>query len=561
MSARGAAATLLGAASLAAAGGLLAFLVLWHLSYPLLWQDEAETIMYAERILDFGYPKVHDGRNVVYGLSAPISVGVKERHDAYIGSTWGQNYFGALGAAWARGVGDPYAKTWRVRLPFALAGLTGVALLIALGASVLEVSVPARLGLAALFFLLVSLSPSHALHLREARHYPLVVLLVACCLWVYVRFHVLRRMAFAAYGSLLAVLLFLLFNVFSLPWLGLCGGFGLDQLRRLLRTRPVSREALVSAARGLAPLLASAALLVPVWIYFETLRVGGVLGETPLRFGLLEHVQIVLGYFARYELLAPAVCAKLAAWMSLRSRSHEAPPEALERSVETSHLLWLVLLAYGCATVLLPFSFERYVTVLVPILALVLILDGCTIFALARAADATPGSVWARRGALALWALCAAWLLPLRVAELPLRRAELETPYRGPVDYAVDFIRGAYPHPEKLVIATNYEAPPLMYYLGSRVTIGYGWPNLREDLTIPPDIIVRRSWLNDAPLLELEKGGRFETKTFEVGDLPVNNVPQISPNRFVPMTHQYRTWIATKPKDAFKILVRVPGDR
>ena len=65
--------------------------MLWHLSYQLLWQGAAETIMYAERILDFGYPKVHDGRNVVYGLSAPISVGVKERHDAYIGSTWGRN--------------------------------------------------------------------------------------------------------------------------------------------------------------------------------------------------------------------------------------------------------------------------------------------------------------------------------------------------------------------------------------------------------------------------------------------------------------------------------------
>jgi len=548
-------------AALAASVALLCALVLLHLSHPVLWNDEAETIVYAERILDHGYPKVHDGRNVVYEFAGPISVGVKEGHDAYIGSTWGQYYFGVPGAAWARRVSDPYEKTWRVRLPFALAGLAGVVLLLTLGASVLEVSVPARLGLSALFLLLVSLSPSHALHLREARHYPLVVLLVACCLLVYVRFHVLRRTAFATYCLLLAILLFLLFNVFSLPWLALCGGFGLDQLRRLLRARPVSHEALVSAARGLAPLLASAALLVPVWIYFETLRVGGVLGETPLRFERLEHVQIVLGYFVRYELLAPAVCAKLAALGSLRSRSQKAPSELLERSIETSHFLWLVVLAYGCATVLLPFSFERYVTVLVPILALLLILDGCTIFALARVADATPGSVWARRGALALWGLCAAWLLPLRAAEFPLRVAELETPYRGPLDYAVDFIRGAYAHPEKLVIATNYEALPLMYYLGSRVTIGYSWPNLREDLTLPPDLIIRRSWLNDKPLLELEEGGKFETKTFEVGDLPVNNVPQISPNRFVPMTHQYRTWLATKPKDVFKILVRARADR
>jgi hypothetical protein len=47
---------------------LFAAWVLKHLSYPLLWNDEAETAMYAERILEFGYPKVHDGRNVVFEL-------------------------------------------------------------------------------------------------------------------------------------------------------------------------------------------------------------------------------------------------------------------------------------------------------------------------------------------------------------------------------------------------------------------------------------------------------------------------------------------------------------
>ena len=44
---------------------------------------------------------------------------VRERDDAYIGKTWGDFYFAVPGLLWARGVDDLYAKTLRLRLPFA----------------------------------------------------------------------------------------------------------------------------------------------------------------------------------------------------------------------------------------------------------------------------------------------------------------------------------------------------------------------------------------------------------------------------------------------------------
>ncbi len=37
-----------------------------NISYPLLWCDEGDTAMYATRVLEYGYPKVHDGKNVLY---------------------------------------------------------------------------------------------------------------------------------------------------------------------------------------------------------------------------------------------------------------------------------------------------------------------------------------------------------------------------------------------------------------------------------------------------------------------------------------------------------------
>ena len=159
-------------------------------SYPLRWNDESETAMYAERILDLGYPKVHDGRNVVFELQSSLEVGLKEEFDAYPGSTWG-HYFATLGALAARQVNDPYDKTLLLRAPFALAGLAGMVVFLALGMALFPGDRTRQLRLALGFLLLASLSTMLVLHLREMRHYSLVILLVACALWSYVRFHVL----------------------------------------------------------------------------------------------------------------------------------------------------------------------------------------------------------------------------------------------------------------------------------------------------------------------------------------------------------------------------------
>ena len=111
--------------------GLFSVLLFKHLSYPLFWSDEADTAMFGTRILEHGYPKVHGARNVVYQFGPNIALGVDEPTDAYIGTTWGHFYFAVPGLLWARASDDLYAKTARVRLPFALAGAAGLALLLA----------------------------------------------------------------------------------------------------------------------------------------------------------------------------------------------------------------------------------------------------------------------------------------------------------------------------------------------------------------------------------------------------------------------------------------------
>jgi hypothetical protein len=156
---------------------LLAALLFKHISHPLLWQDEAETVMFGTRVLEYGYPKVHGERNVLYEFGSNIAVGVKEEIDAYIGTTWGHFYFAVPGILWARGVEDLDAKTARLRLPFALAGAAGLSLWALALLPVFRGDRRRGQLFAGLFFLLAAVSISLVLHLREARYYSLLILL------------------------------------------------------------------------------------------------------------------------------------------------------------------------------------------------------------------------------------------------------------------------------------------------------------------------------------------------------------------------------------------------
>src|SRR5450631_199520 len=103
-----------------------------HISYPLMWADESMTAVGAQRVLDYGYPKVHDGRNVLYDLfHYDRTLGLDKKTDAYIGGAgWAPYYFTAPFVVLSRLASDLYLKTAILRIPFALAGFIGLLLLL-----------------------------------------------------------------------------------------------------------------------------------------------------------------------------------------------------------------------------------------------------------------------------------------------------------------------------------------------------------------------------------------------------------------------------------------------
>ena len=110
------------------AAALFLTLVFTHLSYPLIWEDESDSVMFGQRVVRYGFPKVHDERNTLYGLEERLEIGVDQRTDAYTGAPWVNYYVGAIGVALATRVDDVYEKTLRLRLPYTLIGIAGLAL-------------------------------------------------------------------------------------------------------------------------------------------------------------------------------------------------------------------------------------------------------------------------------------------------------------------------------------------------------------------------------------------------------------------------------------------------
>jgi hypothetical protein len=521
----------------AAAVALFAASLLRHLSVPLFWHDEGDTAMFATRILEAGYPKVHGARNVLYEFGAPLSVGVKESADAYIGKTWGDFYFAVPGVWWAQGSPDPHVRSFRVRLPFALAGAAGVG--VWLWGVLPALPRGRRLGFAAAYFALCTASISLVLHLREARYYPLLVLVLGGLVAVHLRHVVLQALARRSYAIATAGLGTLLFHVFFAAWIPVVALLGADAARQAWRAAPVPGTRGRRTARALGPLGVAVLLTLPALWFFETfsvsLRFAEDVGAGPRVW--LANLGAVLAHFLRHEWLLAALVTRAAA----ATLSRVAPIEVLDatRAARASSSRLLAFAAgyslFGCVN---PLVYERYFVALSPALTLAFLLDVVALRVLLGSAPR------ARRRAAALaLGLLVATSLALRRDALCGRVAELRTPVHGPLDAVVAHLRERYPDPASLLIATNYEAQPLMYYLGSRVIVGLALGDIGRERGLEPDVVIpRRRWPRSlAALRGFLARGRWQEQRLPVLDTHYNNVPSLSPSPATPDPHRFVT--------------------
>jgi len=537
---------------LLAAAAVFAVLLFGRLSHPLLWQDEAETAVFGRRVLEVGYPKVHGPKGVLYEFGPDEAVGVKEGLDAYIGTTWGHFYLAAPAVAWAEGARDLYAQTFRLRLPFALTGAAGVAVFALAALPVYQGERRRQILFAALFLLLSSLSISLVLHLREVRYYPVAVLLGGAILALHLRCAVLGRGWRRRDALALVLLLVLLFHFF---WAGFAAFAALllgDGLLRALRARAEGGRRVRSALAGPAAVLVSLLAVAPWLVFFETFRVArafaGDLGPTPGTF--VANLAFVLRHFLRYELLGPVLALRVAVLgIQARARARGAPglpPESLACAS------FLAAFALGYALLLCgnPLVYERYFVVLGPVLSLIFLLDAFALLeGVPRGLAPARRRASARGLALGLVGVAAASAL-LRGPEIRGRLEEIARPYQGPLDFAVAYLREAYPAPEELVIATNYAPHVYAWYLGCRVVGGLGGGDPLAAAGRAPDVVIpRRRWpRGQAELWRLLAQGGYRPRVLPVEDRHFNNAPSLSRSAAMPDPHRFRTPRSDDPR-------------
>jgi hypothetical protein len=531
----------------AAAAALAGWMLLGNLAHPLLWADEAETAMFARHVQEYGYPKVHGARNVVYQFGPNIAVGVKEGPDAYIGTTWGQFYFAVPGLAWADRASDLYDRTFRLRLPFALAGALGVLVWLSALLPVFAGAPRQQARFAAAWLLACAASVSLLLHLREVRYYALVVLLGGAIFRLHLGYAVYGRVGFLRWAAGLTALLLLLFHTFFQAFFAFLVLLGAERAWAVARGRAPRRD--------LAPFAAAALLVAPFAVWFETLSTAAAFAESfafrPADW--LSNLREVAVHLLRHEWLAAALVLRVGA-IALRAGSPQG------RRVASGLLGFAAgYVAIGCLN---PLPLERYFVVLSPVFAGAALLDA---FALARALPERVPATRRRAVAAASLAALAAVLAASRwpdAANLRGRVHELRVPHQGPLDFAIPWLRENYPHPEDLVIATNYEEYAFMYYLGSHAIIGLSLNNLARDRQLEPDVVIpRRRWPHSfAALRPLLARGDWEEVRFPVRDVHQNNVPALSRSRFVPDPHRFETPATDDPAEQLVLYRRVSSE-
>jgi hypothetical protein len=492
--------------------GASAFLLLWRLDVPLLWQDEAETANVAEAVLLEGYPGPWDGHHVVTQQGGRDAVRLGGRL-LWAWHPWLQHYLAAAG------LGLLGNSTAAARLPFALVALFSVPLFLAWRLR------RGRVGTAVVAAAIYALAPAFVLYSRQSRYYALLFLGGVLALWAYEALLGVRtEEAAAAPGRRrhrlgaeagLALSLALLFYANPLSGLAFAAGLGLHGL--LLRRR---REA------DLAPILRSLALfalLAAPWL--ALVAVSDV--RTP-ELGLGARLGLLASQLWRLQYtLLPAVLWPALAWLWWRERRRQQAQvedrrdggKLLSRELELLAILaavnWLAVAVQG------PMGTARYALALWPLAAAALAalwraLQGRS----AAAGTAFLGLLLLTNALQALPALplaVARWNAPATrfydreapaldklayhgriLAPLPLHLARLAHRECGPVAAVVAVARGL-ERPPRLVVA-SYGGESLHFYLGVPVA-GPGARAARERLGLPPldlseaDLVVpRRGW-------------------------------------------------------------------
>jgi len=530
-----------------------------NISFPLLWNDESETAMMAEHVLDYGYPKVHDEKNKVYHFSTPI--GLNKEYDANLNCSWAQYYFASFGASLARMTNSIYTKTAIMRIPFATIGLVGL-FIFALTILPLFKNVFNRLLFLTFFFLFEIFSVPLALHLREVRYYSLTVFLISLIFLVYLNHVFYKKLSFKPYFFSIIILLFLLFNTFYPAFIIFIFSIGLHQVTLLIsavrKKQNKLKPVIISFLKQVSPLIVSFAIVLPLIYFFRIFEIAQIQYQhpQPLLQLYLQHLNTIILFFIRYDFLYLGLLNKIFLISLLIHFKKNNISLLSDNKIKISNFLTFFFVIYIVIIARSSYFFERYYITLQPIFILILLIDGFCIFKMLGLLNKKSPSNRFRQ----IVPLSIGMVLILSLINIyPVFKNhlyELTHQYKGPLDYTIPYIKKNYKNPKNLVIATNYEETSYMYYLGSKTIIGFVFNNLEKDIKEKPDILIyRKGWPQHTKLFNIFlQRDKYKRISFPVFDYPFNTIPEMS-------LHLFRTEMATNETERADIFVKIPDSK
>jgi hypothetical protein len=535
---------------------LFCFSVFKNIRYPLFWADESITAVGGQRVLQYGYPKVHDGKNVFYDLRHPnIKLGIDEKTDAYIGgSAWLHYYIAALAIKIASFSSDPYIQTGIMRSIFALTGIAGILLFLLMISRFLDNHFSKFL-LSFLFFGLCLFSISLTLLLREVRYYSPNILLVCFTAGYYVvaRFLTVKKYLYLTFSSLALLLLFHTFSpAYFILILSLLISESVIVFFDWMNTDDL-KSSLLKCVPFVIPVIISMTGVAFSLPYFKTFSIAKEMAiyNAANSGGFAENVQSVLSYFWKFELLWLAIPVKIFVLLKSGVLIKKQDPR-----FKASLFFSLLFLVYCISITRIPnFIFTRYFSPAILVLNATILLD---LFCLNQFYQ--PKTLPAVQ--LKILVLSSFGII-LFVAfgiqnhnEISGHLRELSEPYKGPLDYIIPYLKEKYKQTDNLTIATNYEESSYMYYLNSKTIVGYVGNNLKEDTLLVPDVVsIRKTWsFNREPVDQFLRKAHYSRVSFPVHDNPVNNMPEL--NFLEEFNHLYETQYSLSEEDATDLYIK-----
>lgn len=324
---------------------------------------------------------------------------------------------------------------------------------------------------------------------------------------------------------------------------------------------------------------------MPLFLYFPLLKLERLYTATYhlTFFSFIKKISTVYTYLITYENFILVLLIKV--FLVFLNRKIKAVPHQIDTQTDKqidlqkftykydqlyklSMFLMLFLVVYTLVICRVPVIFipQRYYILLQPISKLILLIDLYILvhilkrmdFGILRRFQPFPFSAVFSAMVIAIFAIQGLGSSKI-IAD---RVFEMFHQYKGPVDFAVEYIQKTFDNPEEIVIATNYEEGSYMYYLGSKVIIGFTRNNFKEDLKMSPDIaIFRRAYIDTKSQMDLIEflapSAKYETIQLPVFDTMVNNMPELNNNSsiYIPR-HFFKTVLPTETDLPLEILQR-----